>query len=248
MWNNTRELIQNSLNNFGQIFRRDGSNSSIDLDFRRRTIRRSRRTNRTNCLGRSSTRASTLNSQLNRELLNSSQPLRPPHVHRTRSCHSSLSSNQSSPSSQHTCFTPLPTETINHSSPSPTQSPSALRITEIAQTTLPNRSLSPILPIVANSRFPIISCPPHSNVFSQHYLRSISRSFCNLAGADLHPLQITKQKNYLACLINLLVIVTIVIAILQPKWFSINGGACNRYIGLQVTRSTHFLLHFLIIF
>ena len=246
MWSSTRDLIENSLSNFNQIFRRDRSSnsSSIDLDFRRRTLRssRTRRSNaRTNCLSRNSTRASTLNSQLNRELLlNTSQNsiIRPPHAR--SSCHSS---NLSSPSSQHNSFAPLPSvnhhslnQSLNQSQSLNNQSPSLNN-----QNLIPNRPLSPLLPPLntpLNTRYPILSCspysPPYSNVFSQHYLRSISRSLYNLAGEQGNLLQLTKEKNYLSCLINLLVIITIVIAIIQPKWFAINGGLCNnKYIGLQ---------------
>lgn len=210
MWTNTRDLITNSFNNFNQIFRRDRSNSSIDLDFRRRAIRRSRRTNRTNCLSRSSTRSSTISSQLNRELLsnssqssqNSTTTIRPPHAHAHRSCHSSFSSNAStSPASlQHTCFTSLPTsDSLNQ--------PNSHH--------LPNRSLSPLLPISNNSRYPIISCSPYSNLFNQHYFRTISRSFYNLTNEQGNLLPLKREKNYLSCLINLLVIITIVIAMFR---------------------------------
>lgn len=231
MWTNTREL-------FSQMFRRDRSNSANDPDSRRRTIRRLRRTNRTNCLSRSSTRASTINSQLNRELLLSSSQnptLRPPHA-RAR-CHSSnFSSNLSSPSSlQSACFTPLPTaETISHSS-----SPNAPQTSHHHY--LPShRSLSPLLTpsLASNSsryQIPIINCSPYSNLFNQPYLRSISRSIYNLAGESGHLSQLSKEKNYLSSVINGLVIVTIVISLLQPRWFSINGGLCNnKYFGLGI--------------
>lgn len=234
MWTNTRVLLN-------QMFRRDDrSSSSNDPDSRRRTIRRLRRTNRANCLSRSSNRASTINSQLNRELLlNSSQnpTIRPPHARSRSLCHSSSNfpSNLSSPSSlQSACFTPLPTaETISHSS-----SPNAPQTNHHHHYLPSHRSLSPLLtPSLASgsSRYQVINCSPYSNLFNQPYLRSISRSIYNLAGEQGHFSQLSKEKNYLSSVINGLVIVTILISLLQPRWFSINGGLCNnKYFGLGI--------------
>lgn len=87
----------------------------------------------------------------------------------------------------------------------------------------------PSLASSSSSRYQIINCSPYSNLFNQPYLRSISRSIYNL-----NP-QLSKEKNYLSAVINGLVMITILISLLQPRWFSINGGLCNnKYFGLGI--------------